>query len=214
MPAQGKIPKPHILNIVQAAADLLYGTLCNGCVVFVEFKPLEKLIQRSDAHIHQFSNGLPGNLHISCLLAQTATLTLPAHGLTRISCKQVLVLYLVAHGLHHLKERRNSHKLVVSVPKKLLLLLGKLSIRLVYREPELVGNHHELLLELAHYLAPPACNGTLVYRKRCIWNHQALINANHAAVASAHRTRSNRIVVAEQQLCRLLKTDTVRLKNI
>ena len=214
MTAQGKIPKPHILYIVQTAAYLLYGPLRHSRIIFVKLKLLKEPVQGSDAHIQQLRNGLPPYLHIIGLLAQAASLTLTANGLAGITGQQILVLYLVAHSLHHFKKRSNACKHIVAAPKQLLLLLGKLSIRLMDREIKLVGTHNELLQELAHNLSPPARNCPFINRQRGIWNHKALINSYHTAVTATGRAGTNRIIVAEHQFSWFLKTDTVSLKHI
>ena len=212
MTAEGKVSQPHILYIVEPAAYLLYGPFCNCRLVRLQNKLLKESIQRGYAHIHKLRNCLPPYLHISCLLPQPASLTLTAHCLAGIAGQHILVLYLVAHALHHLKERCNSGKQAVALPKELLLFFCKLSIRFMYRKIKLMGTHYELLEELAHSVTPPAGNCPLINGKGCIWDHQVLVYSYHAAVTSTYRTRTYRVIVAEHKFCRLLKADTVCLK--
>ena len=214
MAAEGKIPQPHILYIIEPAANLLYGPLGHSHLIRVKYQPLKEIIKGGNTHIHKFSNGFAPYFNIIGLFPQTAPLALTAYSLARITGQQILVLYLVAHGLHHLKKRCNAGKHAVPVPQEPLLLFCKFRIRFMDREIKFMGTHYELLKEFPHNLTPPARYSPLINGKGCIRDHKALINSNNTAIPSANRTCPYRVIVTEHQFCRLLKPDTVRLKNI
>ena len=94
----------------------------------------------------------------------------------------------------------------------MLLLLGKLAVRLKDGDAEAVCILYQLVLEPAHLVPSPAGDGAVVYALGFVRNHQVLAYPHNLSQAAANGAGTQRAVETEQILVRLPEGDSVKLK--
>ena len=92
----------------------------------------------------------------------------------------------------------NAFKILVSIPKQILLRSTQFEIRFMYREIEFIGVVDQLIPIVAHTFPAPRKYCILINGKRCVWNNQIFINTNYISITLTCRTRPIRIIKAEQ----------------
>ena len=177
--------------------------------MFVELQRVEECYQFVDRHAYQLGDVAAADLDVESLFAQARPAALGTCSLARIACLHHAELDLAALAVDILEELVQTVEIFVAAPQQQFLFGREVVVRLVYREVELVGVVHKLLLPPLHRGAAPAGYGSVVYCLALVGYDQILVYAYDLAVAFASRTCSDRVVEAEKVLGGLLESYAV-----
>ena len=231
--AEGKIPKTHVLDALQAVADFLDGLPGYAKLVSRErypvgagydvmtgltghlLEPGQKLLHR---HGEQVMDGFSAYFNVQGLFPQPAAATGVAGGAAGIAAEHVFVLNLIAVGLYPLEELVDAHDGAfvahggAGVPQRAFLRIREFAVRLEDGDAVFVGILYYLVLEPAHFFSAPAGDGAVVNAFGLVRDHQVLAHAHDLAQAAAHRAGAQRRVKAEEVFVRLPESEAVALE--
>ena len=217
--AQRQVRQPDVADALQARHYLgkrLGGHLPLGGV---ELQVAEKRQSLVDVHREQLVDVLFAHADPEGLLAQAASPAGAAFGASAEAAEHVLVLYLVALGLHPVEEFLDSHYGILvafdgmSVPDGFLHLFGKVAPGFEDRDAVAVGHLDQMVPEPAHLLAAPAGYGPVVDALRLVGNHQVLADVYDLSEAAADRTGAKRRIEAEKIFVGLAEHDAVEFET-
>ena len=213
-PVQTQIGQTHIFQVLQTIAYLGQHPGSNRPFIGGQldiFKECRKLVH---LHPYQIRNALAVDFHVIGILAQTAAMAIGAKGLAPVARSHDPVLYLVGILLDEFEAVVDALGILAAMPEDILLFLAQLLVRSMNRKFLLFGITDELLLPLAHLLAPPTGHRILVNRQGRIGNHQILADPDDRAYAFACLASPVWIIETEKVGTGLDKTHPVHLQTV
>ena len=160
-------------------------------------------------------DGLAPHFHIQGLGPQAAAAASVAGGASAVAGQHVFVLDFVAVALYPFKELVQTTEgfrvFVISPvgPDNVFLLLRELAVRLEDGNAQALGILDKLILEPAHFVSPPAGNGSVINAFGLVRHHQVFADPHNLPQAPTHRTSSQRAVEGEQIFVRLPERNAV-----
>src|SRR5690606_39028869 len=119
---------------------------------------------------------------------QSAARALGAHGAPAVAAGQHAVLDLVALLLQVAEEGIDATQAAPPLPQQLALFGREVAVGAVDGEAVRCAGPLEGLAPLAHLLAGPRGHTALVHAQALVGDHQVGVDADHMAIAFAHRT--------------------------
>ena len=221
-PAQRQITQSHILDALEPIGNLFDGLsrdlllIGGNCCSEAGRRRIRKPFQQPlHGHRQQFVDGFSADFHVQRLLPEPAAAAGVAGGSAGITAEHILVLDFVAVVLHPLEKLVQSAEcvrvLVVSPvgPDDLPLLFAELGVGFENGDSQPFGILDELILEPAHFLSPPAGNGTVIDTFGLVGDHQVFAHTHDFPKTAAHRAGTQGAVEGKEVFIRLTENDAV-----
>ena len=182
-------------NVGQEVKPVVYfiqQTLGDGLIVFVERQGAEEFLETVDRHFYELGNVSSAHLDIVGFFLQASSVTGRADGFSPVTGEHDPVLDLVLVFFKHFEERVDAYLFARSVPEIILLLLSQFIVRSEDREVMCRSFPQEFGKPFAHFLSPPADNGSVVDTQGAVGDDEMFIDADDFSEAFAGGAGSDR----------------------